>query len=93
MITVFQGETGGTIQFNYTDINAVSGYMTLITTSRAVYTIDGYTSSGVLSIPKNLLSSLPANKYTGFFQVIDSLDNVWYLNEIELEVEFVPIRE
>jgi hypothetical protein len=92
MVTVFQGETGGTVAFSYdtSAIMATSGYLVLVAGTHYIYTLDGYVASGQLFIRKDQISSIPADRYTGFPQIVDNANDVWYLDEIELEVEFIP---
>src|SRR5688572_15890671 len=91
MQTVFQGETGGTLEFDYAEtIIAVSGYLTLVAQTHYVYTIDGTLMSGQLHIPKSTLSALPPDKYIAYPQLVDTGGDVWFLDQFDLEVEFIP---
>ncbi len=64
MLTVFQGETGGTIGFPIVRASAVSGALVVIGQHRERYDIDGVIESGVLYIKKRFLSILAIGEYT-----------------------------
>ncbi len=91
MQTIYQGETGGFLAFDYdASILATSGYTAIVGQAHTIYTLDGLISSGQLLIAKADISVLPAALYIAYPQIIDTDDAIWYLDTLDIEVEYVP---
>lgn len=93
MLTVFQGETGGALEFtlNTADNVAVSGYLDVVTPNRIMYRFDGLVASGNLYVSKSGLGQLPAAEgYILLPQVIDLSSRVYFLAPQDLYIVGVP---
>lgn len=92
MMTVYQGETGGTLAFSISSsVPAISGYVDIVSPARATYRFDGTVVSGYLSVTRSGISSLsPQRGYAIFPQVTDALGRVYFLTPNDLEIVNVP---
>lgn len=91
MQTVFQGETGGHVEFPVTVATALSGYIDLLDTRRSAYRLDGEVASGMLRVPRHAIHQLPLpGDYTVLPQVMDADGLVYFLAPAELRLEYVP---
>lgn len=93
MLTVFQGETGGTLEFSLDAVvnTAVSGYLDVVTPNRIMYRFDGLIASGNLYIAKSGLGLLPAAEgYIGLPQAIDAANRIYFLEPQDLCIIGVP---
>lgn len=91
MITIYQGETGGTVDIDYDPaIGAISGYAYLVGRQRETFRYEGTVLSGVLSIPKSSISGLDPLVYSILPQVVDGLGLVYFLTPDDLKVAEVP---
>lgn len=91
MIVIYEGETGGTIDFSVpSSVPAVSGYLDIVARNRVVYRFDGILASGYLYVTKSGLSNLTSGQYTALPKVIDSLDRVYFLTVDDLQIVDVP---
>lgn len=91
MIRVFQGETGGNLEFSFSNDLATSGYLDVVNGYRQMYRFDGTVGSGILYIAKSgIAESLEHGQYTLLPQVIDVNNLVYFLQPDELHVQEVP---
>lgn len=91
MLTVFQGETGGYVEFETNVATAVSGYLDVISPGRNVFRFDGEIVSGFLLVSKSGLGALPsAEGYTCLPQAVDIDNRVYFLEPADLAVIGVP---
>lgn len=91
MVSVFQTETGGTLDFAIpTSVPAVSGFLYVVDRSRSYYRLDGVTASGYLYIAKSGLSNFTAGDYVGLPQVIDIDNKVYFLEPEDIQIVEVP---
>jgi len=89
MLTVFQGETGGNIQFPFNNDLAVSGYI-IVVGRNVQYRFDGTLLSGYLNVSNSGICTLPNGNYTILPQLIDFNNLVYFLEPNDLEVIEVP---
>lgn len=91
MFVVFQSETGGYLRFPVTDgLTVVSGYLDAVARSRKMYRFDGILTSGYLYIAKSGISNLDPGDYSGLPQVIDIDNQVYFLDQQDIQVIEVP---
>jgi len=91
MLKVFQGETGGYLDFTYSNtIPATSGFAFVIT-QNVNYRFDGVLESGYLRVEKSLFSNnIQPGHYTVLPQVAD-LDGRIYMGDLtDVQVIDVP---
>lgn len=91
MFVVFQSETGGYLRFPVTEgLTVVSGYLDAVARSRKMYRFDGTLASGYLYIAKSGLSNMEPGDYSGLPQVIDSGNQIYFLDQQDIQVIEVP---
>jgi hypothetical protein len=90
MHVVFQGETGGYIEFPCGVNTAISGFTYAVTRDRTTYSFDGVVASGTLYVAKAELSNLAPDQYALLPQVVDASDRVYFLDPADLQVVEVP---
>lgn len=88
---VFQGETGGQLEFSFTiDASIVSGYVVAVAQDQTAYWLQGTIDDSTLVIAKSAFSAMPVGHYIVLPQVVDSDELVYFLDETEIDVGFVP---
>lgn len=87
MVSVFEGETGGSISFSIEPtILAISGYLMLVSIHMALHTIYGTIVSGYLIIAKSGLANFTPGNYIGLPQVIDTRSLIYFLTPVDIQV-------
>ncbi len=92
---VFQGETGGQLEFSFAieDATVVSGYIIAVAQDQSAYWLQGeidIAGDDTLVVSKALFSAMPVGHYIVLPQVVDTEGLIYFLEETEIDVGFVP---